>query len=314
MFYFRPKVSAGKLIKTHSLSMLYETTHADVYKGSGLVLKKYRGERSRSVYTNERTHMEIIDPRMASTPELIEFNDKEMFLLMKDVGTDGIDLINSYEMGRDTWTLFYKQVYKALNGLHSLGFVHRDIKPENTAFKNGKWHIIDLAFAESQKTPLDNKVKGTFPYCAPMMGNEQLLGVFLDNNAKTTVKVANDYFAFALSVLTTGTDLEESRTLAHVSLDMGAVQRLATGSDEVVTTCAMIVLSCVDIRYQTMVWAGGRCTFRNLITDTILTEKMVERDISVSWAHLGSIIEKQIGCVNNGTCDVQAENKHEEGV
>lgn len=314
LFKFQSKVKTCNLIKTHSMSLIYKTTHTDVYKGSGVVLKKYREKTARDIYINERDNMGIIDPVRTSTPELIDFNDSEMFLLMKDVGTDGIDLMNSYQMGRSTWELFYMQLYKALNELHAQGIVHRDLKPENTTFKNGKWHLIDLAFAENKEKPVNAKLVGTYPYTAPMTGNAQILHLFLKHNDRSKVKLANDYFAFALSVITMAVDIREVRTSKLVSINIEPIHILATGdcpfAPEVLSACAMIVLACTDIGYKTITWAGGSCTFSEPIDTTIVTEEMVERNISFSWARLGSIIEKQIGCGNDS--NVQTENKHEE--
>lgn len=40
------------------------------------------------------------------------------------------------------------QIFDALKALHKIGFCHWDIKLDNICFLNGKYYLIDFAFAQ----------------------------------------------------------------------------------------------------------------------------------------------------------------------
>lgn len=308
----RSKKHFEDVIQRHSMELLYNTVFTDVYRGSNKVLKRYRNKAQKSIYMNERTHMQRVAKSNILMARIIDYNDEEMYILMQDVGVDGVDLINSLKMRQRTWTLFYQQMYNTLNTIHKLGFVHRDIKPENVAFKDGRWALIDWAFAGPKVTPKDIRVVGTFPYVAPFMGNTNVMYTFLSYNDNSSVKVSNDRFAFALTTLSLATNIHEIRSSDEVCLNVWSIhQILASDPDSALGVCAMIVLSAVDINYKEIVWSNHKCHFRSPIApqDAILTETMISGNINVSWDKLGSIIGKQIGDV---TDDVQVENKYEE--
>jgi len=299
------------LIKKYSMKLIYKTLYTNIYKGSGVVLKKYRTFKTKGIYMNERIQMERMHSTQMSTPRLIEYDDGEMYLLMQDLGTDGIELINEQAMEETTWKLFYQQVYKDLNIMHDFGYVHRDLKPENVVFKNGRWCIIDFAFAEAKESPLADRVFGTLPYCAPFLGNTKMLGVFLRFHDRSFIKVANDYFAFALTTLSMAVDINDNRSGKLVVVNLKRIQEIAVGQpNTVVGTCAMIVLSVVDINYEFMIWSNFSCTFSTCIKteDVVITDDLVVRNMKKLWETLGTIIEKQIGPYND---NVQIENKCE---
>ena len=82
----------------YSMKLIYKTLYTNIYKGSGVVLKKYRTFKTKGIYMNERIQMERMHSTQMSTPRLIEYDDGEMYLLMQDLGTDGIELINEQAM------------------------------------------------------------------------------------------------------------------------------------------------------------------------------------------------------------------------
>lgn len=90
------------------------------------------------------------------------------------------------------WSAFLRTLARialGLGGIHAQGLIHHDIKPENLLVRldtqnngnNGERpatptmdpKIIDFGFAQSDTTPLGKKIRGTIPYMAPELLDDQ---------------------------------------------------------------------------------------------------------------------------------------------
>ena len=284
------------LIEKHSMSLLYNTKHANVYNGDGLILKVFNNTVSTSMYRNEKRFLlHINESKITNTPQLLDFGDASRFLLMTNTGIDGIDLINDGKMEQCVWDVFVTQIYPTLNDLHASGLVHRDLKPENVTFKDGVWSIIDMGFMELIDSPTTIRVIGTYPYCCPMLGNKWSMNTFLEYNDKSLLKKANDYYGFAVTVLSLKNVMIEHRSGKYVTVDLLSLQRLVvTSEDKVLVTCAKLILAFMDINYEFMTWfVTGKCIFTRSIKEENRVSLDVNRNIEECWGELGRIINEK---------------------
>lgn len=285
-----------------------------MYQGRGLVLKYYRSKSSRAMYLNEKDSLtSMASCKISNVPTVLEYGDKETFILMTYVGVDGIDLINEGKMNNRIWTNFVTQIYPIINEMHVCGFVHRDLKPENVTFLNGTWSIVDFGFMESDTIPIVKHVFGTYPYCSPFLGNQWCMDMFLKYHPLTFMKKANDYFGFAMTVLSLRNLVNDFRSDHSVTVDLLQVHKIVVSSnDRVLVSCAKLILAFTEINFQHMTWfKGGRCVFSKPFTKEARIVFNVSRNIEECWADVGtSIIEKR-KILRNKT-NVQFEHKHEE--
>lgn len=305
------RIPVKSVIEQHYMKILYKTSHANVYQGKGKILKHFISKVNRAMYYNEKeTFQKIGESNINNVPKMLEFCDKGTYILMTYNGVDGMDLSNEGGITDEIWKNFAFQTYSTLNEIHASGYVHRDLKPENVTYLNGVWSIIDFGYMEKDSILLTGAVFGTYPYCSPILGNKWAWNMFMNNNDPSLAKKANDYYGFAMTVLSLKNRMSETRNESFVTVDLHELQRMVlTCKDEIMVSCAYLILSLTDLNYEHMSWFNnGKCIFskrgKSLITD-------INRNITQNWKRIGDIINEKQNSITYP--NVQFERKYEEG-
>ena len=321
--------AVDKVIKNYKLKILFKNQFSDVYadRSKKYILKVFKKDTSveqKSMYTTEKMYLNMfsgVDDVRKHIPNIIQFNDKENFILMEHKGRDGIVLINDQQYNSNVFNDFINQIPPVLEAIFKSGYVHRDIKPENMVYdtKTRTWSIIDFAFMEPLKLMGYNlPFKGTYPYCAPFLGNKTYLTEFLRYNKYEDLKVCADYFSFALTAF--ALEGNEHRDIGldcvEVSIIPAIEAVLNPKADQIKKALANIILSCVDVNYTSIRWhyvaqKGRHCTYDMDVYCPELNDMNFEKDMIKCWDNFMSIIEKRKILVLDSD-NVQTENKSQE--
>lgn len=297
------------VIDQHSMKMLYKTKYAVVYHNDEKVLKHFNSKANREMYYHEKQALKTIGTmEITNVPKMLEFCDENTYILMTYNGTDGMDLCNTGKMTDEIWEKFVFQIYPVINEIHARGYVHRDIKPENVTYLNGVWSIIDLGFMEKDSIPLIGMF-GTYPYCSPILGNKWAWNMFVDNNDPSMAKKANDYYGFAMTVLSLKDRMAETVHESFITVDLLKLQRMViTCLNELLVSCAYFVLSLTNLNYEHMTWfTNGKCIFSKRRT-SLITD--INRNVTQNWKRISDIISKKQNSIKNA--DVQIAHKYAE--
>lgn len=319
--------NVDKVIKSYKLRKLFKNQFSDVYidpnkKYILKVFKSGRGANEEDMYDKEKQYLEKFKENKVlrnNIPRIIEHDDKEKFLLMDHKGRDGIILINDRDYTPQVFDEFLRQLPPLIDEFINNGLVHRDIKPENLVYdsKKHQWSIIDFAFMEPSTNYGNLEFRGTFPYCAPFIGNKHYLQNFLKNNDVKDLKVCADYFSFALAAFSLQgnahtVDYDNSVT---VSLEPVYSTIVNPKSDPALKALAELILSCADVGYSSITWfmkaeKGRHCMFTDVFKCDIFKNRPLEKNVITCWKNFTSIIEKQNAQIIND--HVQTEAKYEE--
>lgn len=319
---FLRKSKMEKFIKTNDMSLLFSSTHSDVYKDkeNKIILKHFTS--NPHFYKTEKINMEKLNKIKSiegHIPRLIAADDKGKFIVMDYKGVDSLELANDGKMSAKVWWECLIQLSHVLDEMRRAGYVHRDVKPENMVYdeNTGKWSFIDFAFSHSIHDIKMNPFKGTYPYCAPFIGNLHMYDQYLEHNKRKDVFVDNDRFGFALSILSLmGHERLKDKEGGVVSLDMEPIYSIINKKEEydpMIYRLALLVLSCINPNYKYIYWypsheniqtAFGNCAFSNQIKNKV---HVGERNVANCWRDI--INEKQKVIYND---DVQSENKDQE--
>ena len=319
--------NVDKVIRNYKLKCLFKNQFSDVYsdKQNKYILKIFRsakGASSNDMYYAEKKHLEIlsnVDYVNKHIPKILEHDDKEKFILMEHKGTDGIELINNRQYNSIVFEEFINQVPKIIDAINKEGYVHRDIKPENLVYDvaTKTWSVIDFAFMEPSVHYGHIDFKGTFPYCAPFLGNKQYLQEFLRHNKLKDIKICADYFSFALAAFSLEGNphiTDENDMAVEVSLSPIYSTIINPKASNVMKALAEVVLSCVNVGYSSITWythsVGGRnCSFTDVFKCGMFKNRKIEKDVIKCWEKFTTIIEKQNVKIN--CSHVQTETKYE---
>lgn len=314
-----------KVIKKYMLEELFDNQFSTVYcdEMEKYILKVFKGDDKDTIYENEKNYLTMFSTNEKikdHIPKILEYNDKEKYILMDHKGKDGIILINDREYGADVYDEFIKQVPIIMNEFFKAGYVHRDIKPENLVYdaNTKKWSIIDFAFMEPLKYKPETglKFRGTYPYCAPFLGNRLYFSKFVNHNKKEDVKLCADIYSFAISLFAMeGNDHITDKVLTSVEMSLKPVYNSLINPEAslVKKKLAEIILACIDYRYDSVTWyhnakKGHHCHFTEYKRDANTVKFTFEHDIIKCWENFISIIENQILIEK----DVEAKVKCEE--
>ncbi len=129
----------------------------------------------------------------------LDLRDAFLRLFPEAAGGAGVDPSGLEIEGR--WKVLYgalADVALGLHAIHSHGLLHHDIKPQNLLLvpqggspipERFEVKIIDLGLAESETTPLGNRVRGTLPF----ISREVLSGAFADQRS--------DLYSLGISII-----------------------------------------------------------------------------------------------------------------
>ena len=292
---WEPRVE--QVIGEYDMCLMFSSQFATVYRdrANSLILKRFKND----TYITEKYHLNELfknDVIKSHIPCIVEYNDKERFILMNYKGVDGIELINAGKYRSKHWELYIKQCVPLVSEIIKLGYVHRDIKPENVVYDeaSGLWSFIDFGFMECKKMTRNNSFKGTYPYCMPLLGNKRMLHKFLQHNKLSDIKPAGDYYGFAMSALSMWGHNHESDG-CRVNLDLVHIYDIIlTGMNSVLCALARIVMACVDYDYGTLSWGPPvECKFITKV-DIDWGGLHFEPNVEKCWGHLvDTIIKKQ---------------------
>jgi serine/threonine protein kinase len=287
------------IVNKHKLQLSFKTNVSDVYVGEDVILKKFKPIAARGMYTVECHYLVVLKDTPALThhiPNLLDRNDKEMYFVLDNRGLDGTELINANKFTKECWWDYVIQLSAVVNAIVGAGFVHRDIKPENAVYdtETRVWTVIDFAFMEPKCDSNVTRVRGTFPYVAPFLGDDCMMQMFLTHNKKKQLKPCNDYFAFALSALSLMgvANYEQNIQPKVVYMDLEPFYKLweCPKTAPIVKALTKIVLSCLNTGYASLHWTivAGRmvCGFTGP-----RVSYDIERDVVKCWNELIDIIE-----------------------
>lgn len=292
----RSRVLVDSIVEKYKMVLLFSCPLSCVYRdvANKYILKVFKQE----CYSEEKFFLKTLHDNQKirpHIPSIVEFNDTGQYILMEHRGIDGIELINSGQYTPELWSEYLDQCIPIVNEIIDMGYVHRDIKPENAVYdkKTGLWSFIDFGFMGPAKMS-KSTFKGTLPYTIPLMGNREMLERFKIHNDPSDARIANDYFAFALSALSLkGHD--HIKTARGIELNLVPIYALIMSPDQVMQHLARVVVACVNTDYCVVNWvSAGQCTFIHRVAinwDNYSLDMNVKR----CWAKLvqATIIEKQ---------------------
>jgi serine/threonine protein kinase len=306
-----------KVIKNYNLKPIFKNQFSDVYSDNSrkYILKIFNKENcieKKTLYLTEKNYLTLFSNNKNITqhiPKIIQFNDKEKFILMEHRGRDGIILINDGAYNKRVFEDFIEQIPPVLEEIFKMGHVHRDIKPENLVYNTSTntWSIIDFAFVEPLKcTGMKLTFRGSYPYCAPFLGNKKYMTDFLKHNNYEDIKVCADYFSFALTAFALEGKIYHENTLEHyveVSISSAILTLLNPTTSPIKKALARIIISCVDLNFTTIKWfntnrGGRRCQYGVGISCPEIKNLKVEKNMVKCWGEFMSIIEKRKVGVN----------------
>lgn len=318
--------AVDRVIKQYKLKPLFKNQFSDIYsdESSKYILKIFNMDRPierKEMYLAEVRYLGLFSKMeniKRHIPQIIQSNDKEGYILMENKGRDGIILINDGAYDEKVFEDFLNQIPPVLEAIFKSGYVHRDIKPENMVYdsETETWSIIDFAFTEPSKfTGKKLPFRGTYPYCAPFLGNKMYLTEFLKYNKREDLKVCADYFSFALTAFALEGNEHRDVKLdkaVEISIIPAIEVALNPNASPVKKALANIVLSCVDLKYTTIKWyyvaqKGRHCKYDMEMDFPELKNMQFERNMIKCWETFMSIIEKQKILSNSD--HVQTENK-----
>jgi serine/threonine protein kinase len=295
------------------MEIIFNNVYASIYmdKKNTRVLKVFK---SVPMYDTEKYYLLKLSSTQGlqgCVPKVLDCDDRKKHILMEHIGYDGIELTNAKLFTGTTWDTYLIQVSNILNTLVRNGLSHRDIKPENAVYntETKTWALIDFAFMENSQSPVSIKhFKGTFPYAAPFLGNRNMLTQFLQYNEASDIKIAADYYAFALSALSLY-GMDHTTMGKSVQLDLNFIYDIIRNDNHTMLyALAIVVISCIDVTKTMAVWSNSdkSCMFYGNIQYPLPIQP--ERNVTKCWNKLMSIIENRKFI----TRDVQTENKHDE--
>jgi serine/threonine protein kinase len=192
-------------------------------------------------------------------------------IVLEYKGDDAIDLINKNDMNTEIFITFLADVTFVLSHLHLNNITHGDIKLENVCWDGEKWNLIDFGFSYPIDTTLKRRQKhGTFPFIFPGYGNKSILETFVANNKDMSIRIAADWYAFALTALIfLGFDYYECDDRSFINYEIADViyfyekKKKDNVFDIVIGSIAAIVLSIIDTDMETLQWCrrSGTCEY-----------------------------------------------------
>jgi serine/threonine protein kinase len=278
----------------------------------------------KEMYDREKHYLTILSKNERISrhiPKLYLADDKETFIVMEYKGVDGIDLINSRLLNKEVWKRLVCQMTMVMNEIVSMGYAHRDIKPENVVYDESTmtWALIDFTFMEpSYSVIAEMDFKGTYPYCAPVLGNGLMMKTFLEHNHEKDLKASCDYYSFAVTVFSLIGNDHKTNDIGEIELDLEPIYKVLVDdkSDPLLRELARIIAGFVNTTCGVVTWRFKKkgvavCTFHKSITNSFDVQPFVERNISKCWEMYMTIFEKQNVNTNVDDND-QVENKHSE--
>jgi hypothetical protein len=280
---FSEHFRGGVLVK------VFQSEYASVYTDvDGTVIAKISDA---SIVGRATVRAEVVAVRrlndLAHTPKHLRSGEEPFgFIIMKHLGTDGIDLIGPDatcgEFG--VWERLAHSSVMTLNNIHECGVVHGDIKLENLTYDGEQWHFIDFGFAFDDGDSMGKGFNGTFPFVLPFYGSE-----LAEDDER---RIASDRFALVMTILTFGGALPQDRCsrckyrrrrcvgvcggsarcsrvniLEYVQIEQCCTLLKVTPVSAGVTYMNVVRLLCEFVLTQLrrdrhyLIWEGGRCEY-----------------------------------------------------